>query len=110
MLWVKASFCELCGNPGFIRCRSCGRIVCSSHIGDKGLCVACLDALCRICGTSLSVGRCNSCLRLVCINCSIQLDPVRRICRECMAKGFLRGGKEVNVERMIMATLNILKL
>ena len=105
---MKASFCELCGSPGLGRCRSCGRLACSTHMGEGGLCVVCLDAQCRICKASLSVGRCSVCLRLVCVDCSIQLDPVRRVCRECRVKGYVGGGVKAGFDRMARTALRVL--
>ena len=67
-------------------CRLCGRSYCGSH-GSSGLCVACEKALCGVCRGRLAVGHCQSCGRLVCEECSIQVDNVRRVCVECAARG-----------------------
>ena len=82
--------CEVCGSRAAVAsCRLCGRLYCGLH-GSGGRCVACSSALCSLCGSRLSVGYCPSCGRLVCTECSIQLDPVRRVCRECGSPGYRR--------------------
>ncbi len=82
--------CDLCGSPVSGRCRLCSRPACIFHLGEDGLCAACREALCMLCRERLSVARCDSCRRLVCVECSVQVDPVRRLCRECAARGATR--------------------
>ena len=66
----------------------CGRLVCDDHYDVRtGLCAACSSALCELCGERLAVTFCPSCGRLVCYEDSVQIDNVRRVCRECYAKG-----------------------
>ena len=57
--------------------------------------MVCRESLCMVCGERLSVARCDSCRRLVCIECSIQIDPVRRVCRECFASGAWKKERKV---------------
>ncbi|WP_167827902.1 hypothetical protein [Pyrolobus fumarii] len=40
-----------------------------------------------MCGKRLAVGTCAVCSRLVCDECSIQYNPVVRICVECRSRG-----------------------
>ena len=75
--------CSVCGSRSAIStCITCGRPYCSLH-GEGDKCVICTASTCEICRESLSIGYCPSCGRLVCIECSIQIDPARRVCREC---------------------------
>ena len=95
------TLCELCHHKeARHRCRLCGRLVCEDHYDAKtGLCAACGAALCELCGERLAVTFCPSCGRLVCYEDSVQVDNVRRVCRECYARGVtaqaLRSGKLV---------------
>ncbi len=77
--------CEICGSPASHVCPICGRSVCDRHwVGDK--CVICAETLCAICRTRLSIATCAICGRLVCEECSIQVTPVVRVCKECLEK------------------------
>lgn len=40
-----------------------------------------------MCRERLSIARCATCRRLVCVECSVQIDPVRRMCVECVKLG-----------------------
>jgi len=75
--------CEVCEEREAVgRCNICGRWVCSKHLVE-GVCAICKDLMCSICGKQLSVSRCPICGRLICRNCSIELQPGIRVCREC---------------------------
>ena len=78
--------CSFCNSKASTVCRLCGRAACTRHV-KGGLCVACSEALCMLCGGRLSIARCAACGRLVCVECSVQLDPVRRMCAECVKRG-----------------------
>ncbi|MCD6278361.1 MAG: hypothetical protein J7J11_01625 [Desulfurococcales archaeon] len=39
--------------------------------------------MCSVCGQQLSVSRCIICGRLVCRNCSVELQPGIRVCINC---------------------------
>ncbi|GAB6147792.1 hypothetical protein [Stetteria hydrogenophila] len=85
--------CEVCGErPAVASCSVCGRRVCERHLrrdprSGRPICAVCEQALCMICGERLSVGYCVSCGRLVCVECSVQIDNVRRVCVECYRRG-----------------------
>ena len=81
------SLCEVCGLRAATRvCRVCGRRVCSGCLrGD--VCLVCAETLCELCGERLSVSTCAVCGRRVCEECSVQLDPVVRVCLECWRAG-----------------------
>lgn len=77
--------CEICGEPSgsLRRCRLCGRRVCARDFEEeRGICVACAEALCEVCGRYLSVGYCEVCGRLVCEVCSVERGPAL-VCVEC---------------------------
>ncbi|MEM1600788.1 MAG: hypothetical protein QXY36_01595 [Sulfolobales archaeon] len=79
--------CEICEALEAVgQCRLCGRYVCSTHIGVDGICSICREALCRICYQRLSISSCLVCGRVVCRECSIELQPSIRVCRECYDK------------------------
>lgn len=78
--------CEICGEaPGRLLCPSCGRRVCPRHM-DRGRCTICRQATCRICRVNLSVTYCMVCGRLGCADCLVQVDNVRRVCRDCLPR------------------------
>ncbi|MCD6563952.1 MAG: hypothetical protein J7K23_08595 [Thermoproteales archaeon] len=82
------SKCEICGKPtdNLFKCNICGRLVCSEDYNfSKGICAACEESLCQICGKNLSIGYCKICGRLVCEECSIRRGP-ELICKECAKK------------------------
>jgi hypothetical protein len=93
-----SELCEVCGEAEATHtCRLCGRKVCDKHFDSKtGLCAICSGALCEICHEKLAVTFCPSCGRLVCYDDSVQIDEVRRVCKECYAKGF--RGPNVQLE------------
>ncbi len=78
--------CDFCGSPAAGSCSLCTRAYCSRH-GAGGLCAACRDGLCGVCGFRLSLGYCQACGRLVCTSCSLQADNVRRLCLDCAGRG-----------------------
>ncbi|MEM0346025.1 MAG: hypothetical protein QW650_05050 [Thermofilum sp.] len=80
--------CEICLEKSevLIRCRLCGREVCPEDFDEaRGVCAACSETLCQICGERLSVGYCEECGRLTCRECSIEHGPAL-LCLECAAK------------------------
>ncbi len=95
--------CEICHvNEAAYTCRLCKRRVCREHFDEtKGLCKVCSASLCQICGARLAITFCPVCGRLVCYEDSVQVDNVRRVCRECFQKGlrwpFGPSGAEVYV-------------
>ncbi|BAA79155.2 hypothetical protein APE_0242.1 [Aeropyrum pernix K1] len=78
--------CYFCLSKASHSCRLCGRPVCDTH-GGGGVCVACREAICAVCGRELAVSYCSGCGRLGCVDCLVQYDPVRRFCRDCLARG-----------------------
>lgn len=54
----------------------------------KGICSICASSLCQICSERLALTFCPVCGRLVCYEDSVQLDNVRRVCRDCYMKGY----------------------
>ncbi len=78
--------CEIClEKPAVHRCPLCGRYVCEDHFDhEKGVCIACSEALCSICGKRLSIGYCKYCGRLVCEECSVK-EGAALVCKECAA-------------------------
>jgi len=46
----------------------------------------CSSALCMICGRRLAVSTCPLCGRLMCVECSVQLDAPVRVCVECFRR------------------------
>jgi hypothetical protein len=100
--------CELCGERRAKgECRVCGRLACEEHLAG-GLCYACREALCSICSERLSLGRCSICSRLVCWECSVQVDPVRRVCKECLAAGLRSSPRRQGAARMARLAARIL--
>ncbi|MDM7275793.1 MAG: hypothetical protein P3X22_006750 [Thermoprotei archaeon] len=81
---MSTGTCELCGSPASSVCSLCGRLVCPDHYGRDGVCSACLSALCSFCGVRLSIAKCVYCGRLGCESCLVQVDNVRRACRDCL--------------------------
>ncbi|QOJ79758.1 hypothetical protein IG193_03570 [Infirmifilum lucidum] len=64
----------------------CGRRVCRIHYRDRlGICIACEETLCEVCGRKLSIGYCSKCGRLVCEDCSVEIGPAL-LCIECYKK------------------------
>jgi hypothetical protein len=87
----KKSKCEICGAPATHVCPICGRSVCDNHwAGDK--CVICAETLCAICGQRLAVAACAICGRPICEQCSVQITPVVRVCKECAVKYGIKPG------------------
>jgi len=83
--------CSFCGERARFKCPLCGRLVCSTHYDpSRGLCIGCVEALCELCNGSLSIARCIYCGRLGCDRCLVQLDNVRRACKECIEVRVLR--------------------
>jgi hypothetical protein len=83
--------CSFCGVNAIFECPLCGRIVCERHYNaTRGLCTGCIEALCDFCNKSLSIARCIYCGRLGCDVCLVQVDNVRRACRECLDRRALR--------------------
>ncbi len=80
--------CEVCGAArASVRCPLCGRLVCEKHFDrEAGVCVVCRDLMCRVCGRRLSVDVCPLCGRLICRECSVELQPGIRVCRECFSR------------------------
>ena len=77
--------CSFCGSDAVLECPLCGRPVCRGHYdATRGLCAGCVEALCEFCGVRLSIARCIYCGRLGCDACLVQVDNVRRACRECL--------------------------
>lgn len=59
---------------------------------EKKMCLVCKNTLCEICGRGFAVGYCMYCGRVGCEECLVQVDPVRYVCRDCLARlGGLRG-------------------
>ena len=77
--------CEVCLEEDASRaCSMCGRLVCSNHyVESKGRCVVCDEAICRLCGSALSIGYCIFCGREICEDCSVEVDEIRYACVEC---------------------------
>lgn len=76
--------CEVCEAEEAVgRCKLCGRYACSRHLDPDGICSICRETLCRICNQRLSVGMCLICTRVICKDCSVELQPGIRLCREC---------------------------
>ncbi|KSW12304.1 hypothetical protein CF15_06035 [Pyrodictium occultum] len=80
------TLCEVCGEaPAAHVCPMCGRRVCDEDwAGDR--CIVCRETSCSICGARLAVASCSICGRPVCDECSVQVTPVARVCRECLAR------------------------
>ncbi len=89
--------CEICGErEALYKCRLCGRLVCPLHFNKKkGICSVCEMALCEICGRNLSIGYCPICGRLGCSDCLVQITPVVRVCKDCLAKYGVKRVKEI---------------
>lgn len=92
----NAILCELCERRiAKYKCKICGRQVCEIHIrAGEGICEVCASALCSICKSALSVRSCISCGRIICLQCSVQIDEVRYVCINCFIKlgrGKLKG-------------------
>jgi len=80
--------CEICGKETkeLYKCRVCGRRVCREHFRwGKGICVACEETMCEVCGRKLAVGYCARCGRLVCEDCSVERGPAL-LCIDCYRK------------------------
>ena len=76
--------CEICGRDAVAACRLCGRRVCRIHYDEEtGLCSICRESLCSLCGERLAVTTCSICGRLICRECSVEVEPGIRVCREC---------------------------
>jgi len=103
--------CSICGDPASTRCPMCGRLVCGRHFDSgRGLCYVCLEALCEVCGSRLSIARCIYCGRLGCDSCLVQVDNVRRACRSCLEARDVRVGEALmGLERLRGYTLRVFK-
>jgi hypothetical protein len=77
--------CEICGKrEAKHKCPLCGRLVCDEDWDEsKGVCILCSSTLCQVCGKRLAIASCAACGRLVCDECSIQINPVVRLCIDC---------------------------
>lgn len=86
---IGYKLCEICeASEAVYKCRLCGREVCERHFNkEKGICTICEGSLCELCHQRPSITFCPICGRLVCYEDSVQLDEVRRVCKECYAKG-----------------------
>lgn len=81
----ESILCEVCEEkPAVRRCKICGRYVCEEHLNKEGVCVVCVDLMCRKCNTRLSVTSCVVCGEPVCRTCSIELEPGIRVCKYCV--------------------------
>ncbi|MEB3846726.1 MAG: hypothetical protein GSR74_01970 [Desulfurococcales archaeon] len=99
------TLCEICNTkPAVAQCRLCGRQVCEDHIDDQGICTICREALCQICGQRLAIGYCIICGRLGCDQCLVQVDSVRRVCRDCLRR---LGGRNKIARILRRPTLKI---
>lgn len=80
------AICDVClAAPARYTCPVCGRSVCENDwSGDA--CIVCSEARCRVCGVELAVASCNVCGSPVCESCSIQVNPVVRVCKQCSRK------------------------
>jgi len=102
---VVTGICEICGlKPASNKCKICGRNVCRDHIKDD-ICTICRETLCTICNKRPSIGYCSICGRLACDECLVQIDNVRRICVECLAKlgGIIEAKKILKRKTLIVA-------
>lgn len=82
---MQARRCEICDlqSQTLFKCRLCGRTVCPSHFHpEKGICAACSETLCEICGEKLAIGYCAVCGKLVCEDCSVEVGPAL-LCKRC---------------------------
>ena len=80
----KSEFlCRVCGVSANYRCKMCGLYFCNQHISSDRVCVLCSEALCKLCGKYYAISNCPVCGRIVCDQCSVQITPVVRVCREC---------------------------
>lgn len=89
--------CEIC-EVEFTkhRCPLCGRLVCDVHFNPKKrMCRICEMALCELCSKALAVSYCPICGRLGCSDCLVQLTPVVRVCKDCIAKHGVNKVKEM---------------
>ncbi|MEM1622785.1 MAG: hypothetical protein QW780_02120 [Sulfolobales archaeon] len=58
--------------------------MCKAHyIGDRGICAICFENLCTVCNQRLAVDSCLVCGKLVCRQCSKELQPGLRVCTDC---------------------------
>ncbi|MCX8186052.1 MAG: hypothetical protein N3G48_02950 [Sulfolobales archaeon] len=79
--------CEVCeASNAVATCRLCGRNACANHIDSGGLCSICKETLCKLCSQRLSVSSCAICGRIICRECSVELQPAIRVCKECFSK------------------------
>ncbi|HIP85684.1 MAG TPA: hypothetical protein EYH17_03455 [Pyrodictium sp.] len=83
MLKKSKSLCRVCGMPADYKCKMCGFYFCKQHIGSDKICILCSEALCRLCGKYYAISNCPVCGRIVCDQCSVQITPVVRVCKEC---------------------------
>ena len=99
--------CAFCYTPAVAICRLCGRPVCKNHLaGEKGVCVACSDALCYVCGRRLAIASCAVCGRPVCVNCSVEVKPGIRVCVNCASR--ISEAERVGIEvRRSLAALTV---
>ncbi|MEM4621527.1 MAG: hypothetical protein QW130_02475 [Sulfolobales archaeon] len=81
------SACEVCWTSEAIyECGLCHRRVCRAHyVIDRGICAICFENLCTVCNQRLAVDSCLICGKLVCRQCSKELQPGLRVCSKCYA-------------------------
>ncbi len=106
---MEPSICSLCldPRPAEARCSLCGRPVCMEHYDPaSGLCTACLESMCQVCGRRLAVSSCSACGRLVCSECGIQVSPAVRLCPSC----YRRYGGHWPPPELVRESLSTLRL
>lgn len=97
--------CEICGREAIATCRICGRRVCELHYDkETGLCSICRESLCSLCKERLAITTCSICGRLICRECSVEVEPGIRVCRECLAK---YGGTKHSLKRLLRRPLGM---
>ena len=87
MLFEPDNTCEICGHEekSLSLCKMCHAGVCESCFDSKsGMCIACQEAQCQICGEYLASRACNTCGRLVCEDHGVKINEstLCDICRK----------------------------